>query len=343
MKLPALLVSDLHLTDKVVDEYRWDLFPQLRRILKEEGIRTFACLGDTTDSKDYHSSTLVNRLVREVDSLRSLVEDVCILMGNHDYLKDGQPYLDFLNCLPGVRYITKPYEEAENDGPLCLWLPHTRKPASDWEAMRDVSWYSFLFMHQTVSGSRASNGQEMPGDGSDQAFLHWEGSLPVLWSGDIHVPQTLKTSSGAKVNYVGSPYHVHFGDSFEPRGALLIRKNGTTLDIPLNFPRRFTAKVSSIKELQALKVNPGDQVKVRLALSQAEAHEWPRLRLQAADWAKRKELVLHDVELQVEKSRRRLSAQVKATATPQQAVEAYVTAEDLGVDAFEAGLGILES
>lgn len=344
MKLPALLVTDLHLTDRPEDAYRWELFPQLQKVIKREGVRTVAFLGDTTDAKDYHSASLVNRVVNALVSVRNTepCERLMVLMGNHDYLRDGHPYLNFLNHIPGVNYVTKPLTDL--DDCACLWLPHTRSPVKDWASVLDVSWFEFLFMHQTVQGSHAGHGQHMGGDGSDAAFMHWQGPLPQIWSGDIHVPQTLKVPGGAVVNYVGSPYHVHFGDDFTPRGALLILENRKVEDVPLQFPSRYSIKVDGVAGLRRARVSAGDQVKLVVTLAQAEAHEWPRVRNAATAWAERQGVILADLRMKLDTTtRRRIAvAATERSAQPEDVLRDFVEREELGADAFDEALEFLK-
>lgn len=346
MKLPALLVSDLHLTASVDDEYRWDLFRQLREEVRNHGVKTLVCLGDTTDAKDYHSSSLVNRIVDGFCSLRDLVDEVVILMGNHDYLKDGQPYLSFLNHIPGIKYVTTIHSDLDGDLP-CLWLPHTRNPGASWADMHDLSWYEYVFMHQTVSGSIADNGFTMHGDGSDACFLHWKGDLPAIWSGDIHVPQTLRVSGGAKVNYVGSPYHVHFGDKFEPRSALLITKQGSHRDIELVFPKRHSIKMDSRSNLARISkqwdLHKGDQAVIGITLGLEDQHAWPRIRRQVERWAEEQEIIVRDLTLTVDKASGGVSSKGEGTVsrTPEQALLEYVEREGLGPDAYQSAAELL--
>ena len=317
----------------------------MRDVVNREGVRTVGFLGDTTDAKDYHGASLVNRVTNELVSLRDCktVEDVVVLMGNHDYLKDGQPFLSFLNHIPGIRYVTQPFSDMADDGPTVLWLPHTRAPVKGWAQIQNVEWYSYLFMHQTVSGSDAGRGVRMGGDGSDAAFPHWGQQLPTIWSGDIHVPQRIKTPGGASVNYVGSPYHVYFGDDFSPRSALLVLPGGKVEDVPMSFPSRYSLKVRGAAALSRERVKPGDQVKVELVLQQAEAHEWPKHKAAAAAWAERNEVVLADLRMRVDtSSRRRMVSSAQQAGQPEDVVREFVEREELGAAAFDEALEFLK-
>ena len=187
MELPTLLTSDLHLTDNPADDYRWKLFDFLADRCQAEGVKTLGILGDLTDAKDYHPSRLTNRIVEQIVRMRALVDEVIILEGNHDYLRKGHAYFEFLNHLPGIRFIVKPYEDLTGSK-AGLWLPHTKTPMQDWKDW-DFTHYNYVFMHQTAPGSIASNGQAMDGD-----------ALPdfgesKIYSGDIHVPRSLEASN----------------------------------------------------------------------------------------------------------------------------------------------------
>ena len=100
-----IITSDLHLTDRARDEYRWELFPWLIELVEETGSDEVLILGDLTDAKNNHSAELVNRMVKE---LTNLPAHVYVLKGNHDYVDPDQPFFGFLNEIPGVRFVTHP-------------------------------------------------------------------------------------------------------------------------------------------------------------------------------------------------------------------------------------------
>lgn len=334
MQLPALLTSDLHLTAAPRDAYRWSLFDYVADQCQVEQVRTVCILGDLTDAKDYHPSSLTNDVVKQIARLTHLptVEQVLILMGNHDYLRAGHSYFEFLNELPGVRFITKPWEDTEGDVNT-YWLPHTKTPAKDWAGM-DFSHYNYVFMHQTVSGSIASNGMKMDGE----ALPPFEGCK--VYSGDIHVPQVI-----GDVEYVGSPYHVHFGDSFSPRLVLLDRRN-RAVDLSFESPRRLALTVPSVRELKRFEFRPGDHIKLRIELDAADKHDWSRQRRLALEHLKAEQVEVHGVDLRVTKTGQeavetRLQGGRSVLPAPK-VVEAFVKAQDLGGDVLDAGLDLVE-
>ena len=332
MKYPCLILTDIHLVDSPSTLYRWELFPWLNEQIKRHGVRSLRILGDITDAKDNHPASLVNRIVSSIRALQC--DDIKILAGNHDWLLKGEEFFRFLNHIPGVQFMTSMTEDPTVAyGEMSLFLPYTKTPAADWKDI-DFAHYDYVFMHQTIKGARASNGQVMDGEALPQ--------MPVrrkVYSGDIHVPQDI-----GGVTYIGSPYHVHFGDNFEPR-VLLLERGGKETWLRMPSPRRVVLKVSSLKELERADLDPGDQVKLRMTLSAADKHAWSRIKREAVQMLDEREVVVHGVELLVDKAGELESAgaAVRATLSPPELLKRFVEHEELGADAYDAGMDVLES
>lgn len=331
MKLPALIVTDLHLVESPSTEYRWGLFPWLAEQIREERVKTLLILGDLTDAKDNHGAALVNRIVRAFQSLPADLV-IRILAGNHDWLKAGEEFFRFLDVLPNVKFITRSWEDDDVSGPSAYFLPYSKHPARDWQGM-DFSHYDYLFMHQTVKGAKSSNGQEMEGE-----------ELPELnarkvYSGDIHVPQVI-----GKVEYVGSPYHVHMGDAFKPR-CVLLERDGNPVNLYFKTISRVTVTVSGLAELKRLAFKPGDQVKLRVELAEADKHAWSRIRREASQMLRDAKVEVHGIELIVKASTRRMLNEVSQTKalSPEDSVLKFVDDEELGGEALAAALEVIES
>jgi DNA repair exonuclease SbcCD nuclease subunit len=338
MKLPALLCSDLHFTANPADEYRWAFWEWLAGEIEAEKAQSLLILGDVTDAKDYHSAQLVNRLTGEFSNLlqRFPKLTVRVLAGNHDWLRQGGVFFKFLEHLgPRITFITEPYEDTLDDEAAALFLPYSKNPARDW-ANQDFSHYDYLFIHQTVKGSIASNGQAMEGE-----------ELPPLnagkvYSGDIHVPQKI----GA-VEYVGSPYHVHFGDSFRGRCVVIDRKR-KAYDLHFETISRTSAVVSGCDQLEGLDLRAGDQIKLTVRLAPRDLHDWKRIRRECIDYLRAKSVEVHGVTLDGAGARVRLAgvdadgAQPRRVASPEDAVTRFVVNEELGGEMLEIGLDLLE-
>jgi hypothetical protein len=292
-------------------------------------VKTLLILGDLTDAKDNHPAELVNRVVQQIQSIG--VSNIRILCGNHDWLRRGHEFFKFLNVLPGVEFITTPREESDTKGPSAYFLPYSKDPAQDWRGL-DFSHYDFLFMHQTVSGARASNGQLMEGE-----------RLPALnaakvYSGDIHVPQII-----GEVEYVGSPYHVHFGDSFKPR-CILLDRDARAHDLHFQTVRRTVLSVTGVADVRAAGLKAGDQVKLRVELHERDKHTWSSIRRDCVAELRRREVVVQGVELVVRKARRVLRAgqNTNPAASAADIMLEFVRAEDLPADVLDIGLELVK-
>lgn len=287
-----------------------------------------------TDAKDNHGAELVNRVVRGFDALRRAAPRVVVLKGNHDYLKSGHMFFDFLGALDGVEVITRPTEDPDLRGRPTFFLPYSRDPAREW-ASYDFSHYNYLFMHQTVRGARTSNGQVM--EGRDMPALN----AMKVYSGDIHVPQVV-----GGVEYVGSPYQVHLGDNFAPR-CVLLERGGRAVDLHFDTVKRLSVRASGLDDLisKVCDLRAGDHVKVTLELDGADRHAWRAIRRQASDVLDEAGLVSQGVEMAAAGGRSLHGAR-KALAlaeTPEQALRRFVEAEGLPGDAYDAALDVMEA
>ena len=205
-----LVTTDLHLTDRERDAYRWDLFPWLEEQAKEEGDKHLLILGDLTDEKDGHSARLVNRIVDTLTRFVSLGMRVWILKGNHDYIDPDCPYFRFLNMTHGIRFLHKPVVGSIGQTNTAF-LPHSRNPVEEWQDFR-MDDASMVVCHQTFNGADAGKGHRLDGGISSRYFSDERNMDLLVLSGDIHVPQQC-----GDVTYVGCPYPISFGDAFEPR------------------------------------------------------------------------------------------------------------------------------
>lgn len=258
-----LFTSDLHLTDKALDEYRWSIFKWLRTRVKAMDIDHVFILGDITDAKDKHSSRLVSRMIKELRKLKKLCP-VTILCGNHDYTDPALPFFGFLKAF-GIPFHTTE-KTLEIDGKQFLMLPHTRSWRSSWNGL-DMSQYDFILLHQTLSGAVASNGYEM--EGAPKVVFEKANEDCQVIAGDIHVPQKI-----GRITYCGSPHPVAFGDTFKPRvlhwdGEDLRSLKRTTLRkevVNINDPADAVELAEEYTE--------GDQIKIICKLSKTRFFEW---------------------------------------------------------------------
>jgi hypothetical protein len=294
----VLITSDLHLSSKPRDEYRWTLFPKIEAMLTAHPspIRNLFILGDLCEEKDYHASDLVNRVV---DSLTRLfaytgLKRIIILRGNHDGTRPDLPYFLFLRNIPGVEFFANPIMSRIGMA-RCVFLPHTLDHTTNWVFNKNhpcnFAQADYIFAHATFDGAYGENGVVLRGGPPPDLFT---GTKAKIISGDVHVPQKL-----GKIEYCGTPYHIRFGDQFTPR-LMLFDDMGTCEDVHLEFPRKLVLDLftdDSSSELAGFEASAGDQVKVRWHMKRTEFSGWQSQREAAVEWAKARGVELCATEL----------------------------------------------
>lgn len=315
--MTALVVADLHITDHPNDAERWQLFPWLRQQEKKYGVDELLILGDSTDAKDRHSATLVNRFTTEMDTLRQVFSEVVLLMGNHDRIDPNHPFFAFLNRLAdNVKFISKPAGIGLSIGE-CLFLPCTDNWQEDWAPFGDFSRLDYVFTHQTYSGAKTETGYTLDGIPND-LFKHVR---KAAWSGDIHVPQ----KAGPKLAYVGAPYWVRYGDNFKAR-VLLINDDGTTEDLHFPILGKHLIAADSAERIMHYDAPAGASVKLRVGVKRSELPEWEATKAALRQHAAEKGWVVHGIEPEVIGDAESVDAQLlSATAKVSTAPELFTT------------------
>ena len=301
----SLVTSDIHLSDDPLTEYRWGLLPWLQSTAKRYDCGTVLLLGDLTVAKDKHAAMLVNRLAEGLMDLARQV-DVVILKANHDYLDEEWPFFRFLGRKElNIHFIVKP-TEMKLDGRSCLLLPHTRDYEEAWDGF-DFDDYDVIFCHQTFDGAIGDNGFKLEGGIPPSVFKGIHGKA---FSGDVHTQQKLSKT----LEYVGAPYHVNFGDKYEPRVLML----GTTRDGRLQQQDcvydclyRHMLDIESVEDLvkQRKQYRDGDQMKVRVHLKKSDFAAWPRIRKEIVDYiAAHNWLLVGGIELKAKPESKRITS-----------------------------------
>lgn len=260
-----LIVSDLHLDDTAITGYRFKIFSKLQQKIQEHNIKNVIILGDILDKKDKHPSYLVNRITDELNFLTELGTKIIILMGNHDYVTPDEPFLKFLNWMPNIKFISEP-KVFEIEDKNCLFLPHTHQPELTWKIVNFTECYDMIFTHQDFKGAEVHEFYSMEKGLTEKhpLFTH----RTSIYSGHIHKPQNLYDN---RVTYIGSPYHVNFGDNYE--GRIIIPSVGSfKLDLPkkhkiIIYDNNFSESIPKIKEFDQYKII------IRLPLSKANLYE----------------------------------------------------------------------
>ena len=325
-----LVTSDIHLTDRPRDAYRFGLFSWLAKQQRKYGVTATFILGDLTDKKDNHSSKLVNSIV---DGLTMLAPPIYVLKGNHDFIDPENPFFGFLNRIDGLRFISKP--TFLKDLGVAM-IPHQPNQQAFDEACRVIPpGAAGVMLHATFEGAIAETGRRLSG-------LQWplvseKSAGRVTLAGDIHRPQRLTNG----VIYVGAPYTVRFGDDFEPR-ALLVR-DGKLQNLHYDCPRKWVFNIRDADELKQAKAKAGDQVKVRLELAREEAVEWQTQKQRVLATCKALGLEVYGVELIVNSNsrRERITAENSPTKTARQVLTSFCKAENVAASVKRAGMELL--
>lgn len=336
--MSALLVSDLHLTANPRDEYRWRIFDQIKHIATEHWVKDLFILGDLTEAKDFHSARLVNRIVSSLLGLYSDksagIMQIWVIFGNHDGLDPNCPFFGFLGRYPCINFISTPFMRPIS-GNEVLMLPHTRDPVRAWE-MVDMHQADFIFMHATVRGALGENGMALEGIPPGLLSL---ARRAKIFSGDVHVPQTI-----GKVEYIGAPYPIKFGDNFQPR-AILLKDWRKAISIPLSNIRRLMVTMGPEADITTLGLLEGDQIKVRVQLQPSEFHLWSDFKRRVLADAATLGVAVCGLELLRPEAKplpKIAPRRPKFVRAPQAILREYCEGQKVDVDMWDAGTKLIE-
>jgi hypothetical protein len=322
-----LVSADLHLSDRPKDSYRFGIFDWLAKQQQKHNVSATFILGDLTDRKDNHSSALVNRVI---DELLKLKPPVYILRGNHDGIDPNNPFFRFLQTIEGLDFVVAPALLQRGPVQGVALIPHQPDQAALDRACGIVGHkMAGVMMHQTLQGAMAETG--MPLSGLRCPLV--EARKPLTWvSGDVHTPQTLNCG----LTYVGAPYHVRFGDDYDPRVLLL----GNTLT-DLHFPclRKWTLRVNR-NWAPTPRIKKGDHVKIIVTLPPEEVVEWAAVKRRILDTCREMEVQVFGVELEIagKKTKGTTDQQpVVHDRTPKEIFGRFCQAERVPVDIKQVG------
>jgi hypothetical protein len=325
-----LLTADIHLSDRARDSYRFRLFDWLAEQQRKHKVDATFILGDMTDNKDRHSSALVNRTIEE---LLKLQQPVFILRGNHDGISPDSPFFKFLSAIPGLTFVVNPTFLHKYG---IAMIPHCQtQDALDAACQQMPANPKAVFLHQTFTGAIAETGAVLSGLSLSPVSLlkPWLGA----YSGDIHVPQRSNI-----LTYVGSPFHVRFGDSFEPRCLLL--KGGGKHDLRFDAPRKWSLTIHDADDIANNgKLRRGDQVKVTVELLREKAVEWQEHRRRILAACREGGLDVFGIDCTVKSGRRervKLADEPRAV-TSQGIFDAFCKSEGVASNIRAAGAELL--
>jgi predicted phosphodiesterase len=322
-----LITSDTHFSDRPRDAYRFGLFKWLAKMQEKHRTDATFILGDLTDIKDRHPSSLVNRVVRRLNQLQP---PVYILKGNHDYTDPSNPFFAFLNHIKGLTFVTHPSYVAPS---TVLLVPHQKNQTDFDAACEQVRPKSYVFCHQTFEGAIAETGSRLSGF----SLSRLEAKRPAgCWSGDVHKPQRI-----GPVTFVGAPYTIRFGDDFTPRVLLVTNEVEKNLYFPT--VHKWALHIRDVDEiLQNEDLRAGDHVKVVLELTREEVVGWPKHKQMVLNVCKEMGLEVYGVALKVAGTAPEGRAGVTTAQTPEEVFNTFCIAEKLASNIKRVGLTILK-
>ena len=284
---PIIYTADLHLDDNPVNEYRWSIFSMLSQHADHVDAAAIVIAGDLTHAKDNHSARLVSRIVASIVSLTSPTTRVYILKGNHDYVDPTTPFFGFLDKLPRVRFISDP-ETRRIGGRDVLFLPHTKTWHTDWASLALDA--DTTVLHQPLLGSIAQNGTSVQGV---PPSLFDEFKSRLILAGDIHDPQVV-----GRVEYIGAPHPIAFGDDYKTRiliddGKLREVKHTTIKKKVIVLPDGGDLE----EALNKADVSAGDHVKVLVSLKRRDYGRWSEIRAEVARVCDDEALIVYGIEI----------------------------------------------
>jgi len=326
-----ILIGDLHLTDQARDAYRFGIFDWIKQQQAHNPVAATFLAGDITDAKDRHSATLVNKIV---SGLTKLKPPVYICMGNHDYRDPGNPFFKFLNHIDGIKFVTKP--KLISHGRHMAVIPHYRGQDDFNAAIALVGHIADSFLvHQTFEGAIAESGVRLTGLSASPIEL-LKPRLGV-YAGDVHKPQ-----KQGIVTYVGCPYQIRFGDSFEPR-VLFINEEGKKRNLYFPAPRKWSLTIrDSANIINNKDLCEGDQVKLTIEMAREEAIDWKKTRAEVLAVCREMKLDVYGVKLEIRTTKRR--ERIKVTKNNKEDIfDTFCKEENIATSIKEVGRKILLS
>lgn len=330
-----LLTADLHLTDRSKDEYRWSIFPWLKKQAINRRADGICILGDITHFKDEHTGSFLNRIIDAFIDL-SEVCPIGVLMGNHDYMDESAPSLRQLGLLPNVSWFGSP-KRLRWCGADVFWLPH-QKNAAEFERLVKAefakSMPDLVFVHQCIEGSESSSGQALGGVNPYNMFPK---GAPVF-AGDIHVPQTVAN----RVTYTGAPYPIDFGDHYSPRIIEYTTDTRTSVSIKRSTICKRTLRITDLKELEKEELFEGDHIRIIFELSRSEIASWHSYRERIEQLFSKMGVILDGVELRTAVNAPIAEPQLTETHSTASILDAYGKAANLPEDFVAEGKRLLD-
>jgi hypothetical protein len=235
-------------------------------------------------------------------------------------------FLDGINS-GKVHFIMRPTYAELSIGKV-LFVP----AGVDWNTIQNNGITKYIFTHATFEGAISETGFRLSG----VPLSHAERiGIPII-SGDIHKPQII----GKFIEYVGAPYHIRFGDQYEPR-VMHIDNKGIRSNLYYPAPQKKVYNIRTLEDFEKLPIDAKQHAKIRVHLDRGSLTEWPLIKdkiatlAESAGWTNiRPELVLKPEVSSTGHS----SQDIKS---PEQLVSEYAERHNAGERHIEVGRSLL--
>ncbi len=235
----AVVISDIHFNINTLEVASAVLNLAVDKTL-ELDVPLIIC-GDLHDTK----ASLRGECVKAImDTLRGCRYQPIILRGNHDSIneKSSDHALEFLSDLAFIvdAEATQYSMEFEDEIVLGWFIPYQHDISQFKIQLDRVPKGSTLFMHQGVQDSSAGH------------YIQDKSAIPKKWlsglrviSGHYHTRQTIELPDGGRLDYVGNPYTLGFGEAKDPqKGFQVLYDDGSLEFIPTNLRRHVVFDVT---------------------------------------------------------------------------------------------------
>ncbi len=337
--MTSLWTSDIHLDGSPKNSYRFDILPWLESTALAKRVDFVGINGDLTEAKDKHPSTLVNKIVEFFAKSKN---QWVINIGNHDFYDPEFPFFGFMRNFENVRVIRKPASAklpVAADYTQTLILPSSKEWETLWPPFFEGGKsYPYIFVHATFDKTKTETGFKL--SGVPPKFFPRK-QYGRIFAGDIHMPGEVID----RIDYIGSPHRVYFGDQFTPR-VLWISKREIQ-DLEPGMCSRHTIIVRKINDLTRFdEIRPADQVKIRVRLRRSDFPEWSRIRKELATEAGKLGWDVHGIELMELITRQKLTDEPSSNTdvkilTPKERLVAFAESRNLSEAEIKFGLDLL--
>ena len=143
------------------------------------------------------------------------------------------------------------------------------------------------------------------------------------------------------VTYVGAPYHIRFGDKFEPR--IMLIKGGGKHDLHFDCPRKFSLTIGDANDITGNStLRQGDQVKLTVELAREEAVEWQAIKRRVLAACREGGLDVFGIDCTVKGAeRQRIKLDGKTASQPHDVLAAFCKNEKVPTAVQQAGMELL--